>query len=223
MRMPSGSARAGSASRRGRRATISDDAGVKPSDDRRVHQRDEAHVEGDRGGVGQRDRQAARPDPGGERDDQRIEAEPADDQRRSAHRPRGRRRCRRAAPAAPARRPGRRAPRPPRRAPSPSPARCRPSARRCRASRRPRRSPASAFCSTSATRFGEVAKRGLMTAKTTTSSERRRAPIALARQPGAGAGHAGELVGEGLAGRGRRRRRAAPAGRRPSRRAAAGR
>ena len=76
-------------------ATSSSDT-VKPSDDRRVHQRDEAHVEGDRRGVGQRDREAARPDPGGERDDQRVEAEAADDQRRSAHRPRGRRRCRRA-------------------------------------------------------------------------------------------------------------------------------
>ena len=48
--------------------------------DRRVHEGDEAHVVGDRRGVGQRDRKAPRPDPGGERDDQRIEPEAADDE-----------------------------------------------------------------------------------------------------------------------------------------------
>ena len=53
---------------------------MKPNDDRRVHEADEALVEGKRRGAGERDREPARPDPGGERHDQRIEAEASDDQ-----------------------------------------------------------------------------------------------------------------------------------------------
>ena len=61
-----------------------------------------------------------------------------------------------------------------------------------------------AFCSTSATRLATVAKRGLMTAKTTASTSVASADRASAsRAPRAG--HAGELVAEGLAGRRRRR------------------
>ena len=40
---------------------------------------DEPGIEGDRVRAGQRYRQAAGPDPGGERHDQRIEPEPPDD------------------------------------------------------------------------------------------------------------------------------------------------
>ena len=177
-----------------------------------------------RRGAGQRDGEPARPDPGGERDDQRVEAEPADDQAVQA-----RRRARQAAmPATSAsgtgtpclcgkrRHDGAERERP-------SPARCRPSARRCRSSRRPRRSRAPRSARSARRSSASVAKRGLITAKTMASSKRRRRRSRCGRAARR-RGHAAILVGERLADAPTSLSlRAGAAARRPSRQAGAGR